>query len=241
MISAVIIDTDYYSSWSIDKTLAAGDAVFGDRTAEKCGIISFPEQLNGAELLLTPCDAKVSSKDQAAVTANKALTLYVGLDSRVTNPPAWLGSFTKTSLAVKTGNDVTFVLYSKKMNAGDTVTLGANGQSSGCMNYIAAASTAADTAASVYPEITNVEYSEQYHQIRFTWKKVEGATGYGIAVYLAGKWRVQTSAIPASTLSYTTPKNLTAGKTYKVAVAAKVNGEWTAAEAIKHAVTVTVR
>ena len=95
--------------------------------------------------------------------------------------------------------------------------------------------------APVYPEVTNVSYSEAYHQIRFTWSPVEGATNYGIAVYLAGKWRVQTQSISASTTSYTTPKNLTPGKTYKVAVAAKVNGVWTAEEAIKHAVTVTVK
>ena len=44
------------------------------------------------------------------------------------------------------------------------------------------------------------------------------------AVYLAGKWRIQTQKIPATAVSYTTPKNLTPGKTYKVAIAAKVNG-----------------
>ena len=91
----------------------------------------------------------------------------------------------------------------------------------------------------VYPKITKIDYSEQYHQIRFTWDKVEGATNYGIAVYLAGKWRIQAPSITA--LTYTTPKNLTPGKSYKVAIAAKVKGEWTAVEAIKHAVTVTVK
>jgi hypothetical protein len=102
-------------------------------------------------------------------------------------------------------------------------------------------SESADVTTGVYPEITKVEQSEQYHQVRFTWKPVKGATNYGIAVYLAGKWRVQSASIPASTYSYTTPKNLTPGKTYKVAVAAKVNGEWTTAESLKHAVTVTVK
>ena len=94
---------------------------------------------------------------------------------------------------------------------------------------------------SVYPAFTKVEYSQQYHQIRFTWKPVDGATNYGIAVYLAGKWRIQNQNIPSYTTSYTTPKNLTPGKTYKVAVAAKVNGAWTATESIKHAITVTVK
>jgi hypothetical protein len=93
----------------------------------------------------------------------------------------------------------------------------------------------------IYPVIKSVDYNEQYHQIRFTWNPVQGATNYGIAVYLAGKWRVQISAIPASTLTYTTPKNLTPGMTYRVAIAAKVNGQWTSTASIKHAVTVTVR
>nr|MCR5142821.1 BspA family leucine-rich repeat surface protein [Ruminococcus sp.] len=65
------------------------------------------------------------------------------------------------------------------------------------------------------------------------------ADRYGIAVYLAGKWRIQTQNI--TTTSYTTPKNLTPGKTYKVAIAARVGGTWDVAGAIKHAVTITVK
>ncbi|EGC02532.1 endo-1,4-beta-xylanase [Ruminococcus albus] len=91
-----------------------------------------------------------------------------------------------------------------------------------------------------YPESVQVSYNSQYHQIRFTWDAVENAQNYGIAVYLAGKWRIQTQSISSSTTTYTTPKNLTPGKSYKVAVAAKVNGTWDVANAIKNAVTVTV-
>jgi len=90
-----------------------------------------------------------------------------------------------------------------------------------------------------YPTNIKIEYSEQYHQIRFTWDKVEGADRYGIAVYLAGKWRVQNQNITGTV--YTSPKNLTPGKTYKVAIAARVNGKWDTANAIKNAVTVTVK
>ena len=93
----------------------------------------------------------------------------------------------------------------------------------------------------VYPAITSVNYNQKYHQVQFVWSPVQGATNYGIAVYLAGKWRVQTSSIPASSRSYVTPKNLTPGMTYRVAIAAKINGQWTSTESIKHAVTVTVR
>ncbi len=97
------------------------------------------------------------------------------------------------------------------------------------------------TTPAAYPEITSIDYSEKYHQIKFNWKAVSGAQNYGIAVYLAGKWRIQTQSISASATSYITPKNMTPGKTYKVAIAVKVNGTWGVAEAIKNAVTVTVK
>ena len=91
------------------------------------------------------------------------------------------------------------------------------------------------------PTNIQVAYSEEFHQMRFTWDAVENAQAYGVSVYLAGKWRVQTSSIPASTTSFTTPKNLKPGSTYKIAIAAKVGGTWDTAGAIKNAVTVTVK
>jgi hypothetical protein len=90
-----------------------------------------------------------------------------------------------------------------------------------------------------YPTNIKVEYSEKYHQVRFKWDKVEGADRYGVAVYLAGKWRVQTQNITDAV--YTSPKNLTPGKTYRVAIAARVNGSWDTVNAIKNAVTVTIK
>jgi hypothetical protein len=90
-----------------------------------------------------------------------------------------------------------------------------------------------------YPKNVKANYNTQYHQIQFVWDKVSGADRYGIAVYLAGKWRVQTSNI--TTNSYVTPKNLTPGMTYKVAVAARVNGKWNTTDPIKNAITVTVK
>lgn len=78
-----------------------------------------------------------------------------------------------------------------------------------------------------------------YHQVRFTWDKVEEADRYGIAVYLAGKWRVQAQNITGTV--YTSPKNLTLGRTYRVAIAARVNGKWDTANAIKNAGIVTIK
>jgi hypothetical protein len=130
------------------------------------------------------------------------------------------------------------------LKAGTSYTVAVIAQFDGSWNQdYSKAVTVSTTASSAgtYPTNIQVAYSEEYHQMRFTWDKVENAQYYGIAVYLAGKWRVQTQAIPATTLSYTTPKNLTPGKTYKVAIGAKVNGTWDVANAIKNAQTVTVR
>ncbi|EXM40336.1 cell surface protein [Ruminococcus albus SY3] len=90
-----------------------------------------------------------------------------------------------------------------------------------------------------YPTNINVQYSKEFHQVRFTWDKVEGADRYGIAVYLTGKWRIQTQDITDTV--YTTPKNLVPNKTYKVAIAARVNGKWDTKNAIRNAVTITVK
>ncbi|SFB88140.1 leucine-rich repeat protein [Ruminococcus albus] len=89
--------------------------------------------------------------------------------------------------------------------------------------------------------VIKAELSEEYHQIRLRWKPYENAEKYGIAVYLSGKWRVWTSSIPADVTVFTSPKNLTPGKTYKVAVAARVNGKWNVKDAVYDAVTVTVK
>ena len=89
------------------------------------------------------------------------------------------------------------------------------------------------------PTNIKVEYNEKDHRMRFSWDKVAGAEKYGIAVYQAGMWRIQVPGITANT--YTTPKGMTPGKTYKVAIAAKVNGKWDTNNAIRHAVTVTVK
>ncbi|SFC51975.1 hypothetical protein SAMN02910406_01866 [Ruminococcus albus] len=102
-----------------------------------------------------------------------------------------------------------------------------------------AADVEAVTIIPTFPTNIKVEYSEKYRQVRFTWDRIPNADMYGIAVYLAGKWKVLTQNITDTT--YTSPKNLTAGMTYKVAIAARVNGTWDVTSAINNAVTVTVR
>ncbi|MBO5557301.1 leucine-rich repeat domain-containing protein [Ruminococcus sp.] len=87
-----------------------------------------------------------------------------------------------------------------------------------------------------YPMINGIDFNKESHQFRLKWTPVEGASEYGIATQVAGKWRVQAQKITAT--SFTSPKNLTPNSTYKIAIAAKVNGVWDTENAIKNAVTV---
>lgn len=151
--SIEIKDTAYYNSWSIDTALAAGDTLFGDRGADRCAVSELPVFLENAELVLTPCDAKSSSKEQAELTIAQDCYIYVGLDSRVENVPAWMSDFTKADNVIKTTNDVTFELYARPVKAGDVVKLGSNGQSASCMNYIVIASTAEPTESALRGDI----------------------------------------------------------------------------------------
>ena len=96
---------------------------------------ALPEQLQGAEALLTACDSKNVGTDLATFTAGADMTVYVLLDSRVATVPAWLAAWNKTELTAANDKDVSFVLYSRDAAAGEKITLGTNGQSVGCVNY----------------------------------------------------------------------------------------------------------
>lgn len=97
----------------------------------------------------------------------------------------------------------------------------------------------AENDTSSYPTVSKIEYNDQYHQFRVIWNKVSGATQYGIAVKLAGRWKVQ-AYTNANTNYFTSPK-LKAGSTYQMVVCAKVNGEWDISNIGSRAFTVTVK
>ncbi|MBQ8905835.1 MAG: RICIN domain-containing protein [Ruminococcus sp.] len=132
LITDLIVKDTTRTSWSIDTSAAVGDMVFGDRDVTYSTI---PEELLGAEMIVTACDAKNSTDDLAQFTAAADMTVYAAFDTRVSAAPAWLSGWTKTDLTLTNSKDVTFVLYSLSCKAGDVVTLGTNGQVSGCVNY----------------------------------------------------------------------------------------------------------
>jgi len=151
--SLEVQDTSMYTLWNIDTALEVGDLVFCDRDVV---YITVPDALLGAELVQTPCDAKAATTDQAVITAAKDITLYVILDHRVDPVPAWLSGWDLTDMTMTNSKDVTFDLYALDVDAGETVTIGGNGQSSGCVNYglaAAARTTGEDPAVTNYGDV----------------------------------------------------------------------------------------
>jgi hypothetical protein len=73
------------------------------------------------------------------------MIVSVALDARVEAAPAWLDSWTDSGMTLTTSNDVTMKIYQKSVKAGEAVTLGTNGQSTYCVNYIVLAVAEADS------------------------------------------------------------------------------------------------
>ncbi len=145
-----VLDETYFSAYSIAQNLADGAKIFGDRDFTFVGV---PAELMGAEYIITSCDAKNLTTDLLTFTAGADITLYAAQDTRVTAVPAWLAGWEKTNLTVGSSNDVTFTLYKINLAAGEQITLGANGQASGCINYsvMAVANAAQTTTTTTEP------------------------------------------------------------------------------------------
>lgn len=119
--------------WKIDTDLQIGDLIYTDRNGVT--YTELPSGLIGAEAIVTPCDAKKVESELAKFTANGDITVYVVLDNRVTTTPSWLSGYTKTGLTAKNNNNVVYDLYARDYKSGETVSLEANGQSTGCVGY----------------------------------------------------------------------------------------------------------
>ncbi|MDE5563613.1 MAG: carbohydrate-binding protein, partial [Oscillospiraceae bacterium] len=129
----LVSDMEHISGWALANNTAVGSLIFGDRPAVT--YTEVPAALADTEAILTACDSKNYTEQAAAFTASENMIVYIGLDSRVENVPAWMSDYIKTNMVLKSSNDVTFEVYQKTFAAGDTVNLGANGQSYNCMNY----------------------------------------------------------------------------------------------------------
>ncbi len=125
-------DTATFTNWTFDEELAVGDKVFGDRDFTYTAL---PETLLGAEAIQPACDAKNHDGDLAAFKADNAMTVYVALDSRQEVIPAWLSDYTKTDMTAAISNDVTFQIYERSVQKGESVLLGTNGGAYNLVNY----------------------------------------------------------------------------------------------------------
>lgn len=172
----------------------------------------------------TPGDRCVTLKWKAVKGAEKyAVEIYKN------------GSWT----VVETTSDTSFVLRDLKPGVNYGVVVLSMFDNEWYTNYSNMISVTPYAKTPVYPTVTNTEYNETYHQFRLHWSEVEGAEKYGVTAYIRGKWRIVTQDIPATTTTYTSPK-LKPGYRYKLAVCAKVDGNWQTDKINSRAVTVTV-
>ena len=137
--SLTVNDKTNAANWSVQtEPKQAGSIVFGDREFK---FTSIPKILNGAEWVQTACDSKKYAGEEASFTAGADISVFVALDTRITDVPAWLTDWQKTAdTFTDDGNPaVTYQLYKKDFTAGQTVTLGALNQAN-CVNYTVAVS-----------------------------------------------------------------------------------------------------
>ncbi|MBS6839605.1 MAG: hypothetical protein KH213_10150, partial [Clostridiales bacterium] len=113
--SLTIKDAANAADWSIQYNLQTGDVIYGDRANTFTNVSNY---LKGAEWIRIACDSKNLQSDVAEFTAGSAITVYVGLDTRVSNLPSWLSGWTANDYILQASNDVTYKIYQKNFNQG---------------------------------------------------------------------------------------------------------------------------
>ncbi len=155
LLSALnVLDSEHAKSYWFMRHASDGVLIYGDREVTFTGL---PEALVGAETVVTACDSKYTSGTLAECVAKTDITVYVAMDTRVTSLPAWLSGWAQTDLRFSSTGDVEYLCYAKDFAAGETVTLGENGQSSNCVNYAVFAvgmTVAVETTTTVTSETT---------------------------------------------------------------------------------------
>lgn len=131
----VVSDTENGADWQIAEGAGIGTPIFGDRDFT---FTALPEVLQGAEMILTACDSKNLSAESDAATfkAGADMMVYTAVDNRVEQLPSFLTDWEKTEMTCTSSNAVTFQIYQKKVAQDEIVTLGSNGQSYQCVNYV---------------------------------------------------------------------------------------------------------
>ena len=149
-----VLDSANAFAYGIAYDVKEGSKIFGDRDFT---MLNVPDALLGAEEILTACNSKTWESDCATFELTGDASVYVALDSRLENVPAWMAGFTKTGLTFESSNDVTFDLYKLDAKADDKITIGTNGASYNVVHYavfLQPASEPAEVETTVMTEST---------------------------------------------------------------------------------------
>ncbi|WP_114780763.1 malectin domain-containing carbohydrate-binding protein [Botryobacter ruber] len=88
-----------------------------------------PADWYGAEWIKTPATVKAGAGiNLAQFKVSQEADVYVGIDGRITQKPAWLQEYEDTKSFIYNTQGTKFHVYKKRFPAGATVTLGANGK-----------------------------------------------------------------------------------------------------------------
>lgn len=128
-----VYDTENAPDWSIESNFGKDTKLFGDRDLT---CTALPSGLEGAEYIRTACDSKLSTENLAEMKAGKAMTVFVAVDTRVTPLPTWLRDWNNTGTSLSTSNDLTMTVYSRTLDAGETLILGTDGGLIESVNYV---------------------------------------------------------------------------------------------------------
>ncbi len=195
----------------IDKGLKAGETVYIDRAYT---FNTIPSLLTGATYLQTANNDKNSKTDVLlSFDVNKAVTVYVSHDHRISTKPSWLNNFTNTGEVIQT-SDTTLELWSQAFSAGQIQLGGNRGSTGGASMYSVAIvdhdSPTADTTSPSTPNIQSA-VANSPTQATITWLAATdnvGVTGYSLyrdnnlLTTLSNLTYVDTSLAPVTTYQY---------------------------------------
>lgn len=141
LISDLSVKSPGADDWTVVPDAKVGMETYTDRGFK---IQTLSDELVGAELLRPACNSKNFVRSDSALATFKAVAdfdLYVASDSRIWPKNKWFkeAGLEKTELTVvddAASPQVTYQVYKKSIKAGEEVSLGINGQSGGCIQYI---------------------------------------------------------------------------------------------------------
>jgi hypothetical protein len=123
-----VSDTQNAADWSVSYGLQSGITMYGDRSYT---IDTLPASIVGSAFVQTANDSKSSALTTvASFTVQQIATVYVAHRDDIVAKPTWLAQWQDTNLDITNSEPTTYSLFSKTFAAGETVNLGANGDTS---------------------------------------------------------------------------------------------------------------